>query len=251
MSLIITPDWPAPPQVRAATTTRASGVSRGPYATFNLGKHVGDDPHAVADNRAHLHRLLDLPSEPLWLQQVHGIQVVDAGEWITTPTAGVPQADAALAHHPHRVCAVLTADCLPVLLCSRDGHHIAAAHAGWRGLAAGILEATVLALEQPGSTLMAWLGPAIGPQVFEVGDEVRHAFVSDDAQASSAFARHPTADHKWHANLYALARQRLARVGVTAIYGGEYCTYTQARQFYSFRREGVTGRMATLVWRQR
>ena len=238
----IEPDWPAPPGVRALSTLRSGGVSRGPFAEFNLADHVDDDPAAVAANRALLRRAAGLPAEPCWLSQVHGRGVIPAGEG---PAAG--PADGSWTDRPGRVCVVLTADCLPVLLARRDGSAVAALHAGWRGLAAGVLEAGVAALGG-GAGLVAWLGPAIGPDHFEVGPEVRDAFLAADAGAAAAFR--PAARRGHHlADLYLLARQRLARAGVGSVHGGDECTFADAKRFYSYRRDGVTGRMATLVWR--
>ncbi|HMM55228.1 MAG TPA: peptidoglycan editing factor PgeF [Candidatus Desulfobacillus sp.] len=239
MSGWLRPEWPAPPAVRALVTTRAGGVSRGPYASFNLADHVGDDAAAVAENRRRLRACL--PAEPLWLRQVHGSAVVDAAA--AAPDA---EADAALARQPGTVCAVLTADCLPVLLCSRSGRAVCAAHAGWRGLAGGVLEAAVAALGEPPEDLLAWLGPAIGPRAFEVGDEVRAVFLAGAPQAEAAFA--PAAPGKWLADLCLLARQRLRAAGVVRIFGGGLCTFSDAARFYSYRRDGITGRMAALIW---
>lgn len=237
----LAPDWPAPPRVRAYTTTRLDGVSPAPYAGLNLGDHVGDDPQAVAANRAHIVRQLGLPGMPLWLNQVHGIAVVDAAH-----AAPGCAADASFTRESGAVCAVLTADCLPLLLCDKAGSTVAAVHAGWRGLAAGVVETTLAAMQVPPEDLMVWLGPAIGPRAFEVGSEVREAFTSHDPAAAEAF--HPSSAGRWLADIYQLARQRLARQGVTAVYGGERCTYTEEQYFYSYRREGVTGRMASLIW---
>lgn len=234
----LVPLWPAPANVRAASTTRAGGCSRGAFAGLNLASHVGDDPDAVAHNRASLGAALNLPVEPAWLDQLHGARVIDAGN------AEPRRADASLARIPGTVCAVLTADCLPVLLCDAAGSRVAAVHAGWRGLAAGVLENAVAALES--SSLLAWLGPAIGPQVFEVGTEVRQAFVIPHPDSAGAFT--PAGEGKWRADLYALARQSLRRAGVERIYGGGWCTFSDPERFYSYRRDGVTGRMATLVW---
>jgi hypothetical protein len=238
---LITPDWPAPASVRAAVTARAGGVSRAPYDSFNLAAHVGDDPAAVRVNRARLRSALALPAEPLWLRQVHGVAVVDAARAGTEP-----EADGAFAAQPGAVCAVLTADCLPVLLCNRDGTKVAALHAGWRGLAGGVLEAGVKALGIPGHELLAWLGPAIGPQAFEVGPEVRAAFMEHDSRAAQAFAA--GRDGKYLADIYQLARQRLQRLGVAAVYGGGFCTVSERARFYSYRRDGASGRMASLIW---
>lgn len=247
---VIRPDWPAPAQVRALATTRAGGVSTGPYASLNLGDQVGDEPAAVGRNRAILQAELDLPAAPVWLRQVHGTEVAVLDE---PAAAHPPIADAAVCSTPGVVCAVLTADCLPVLLCNRAGTHVAAAHAGWRGLAGGVLEATVAALASRGAaahTLIAWLGPAIGPANYEVGDEVRDAFIRSDPEALSAFtAGRPG---HWQLALYTLARQRLQRVGVPHISGGGLCTLDDAMRFYSHRRDGQhggrTGRQATLAW---
>jgi YfiH family protein len=237
----IAPDWPAPANVRAAVTTRVGGVSHAPYDTFNLATHVGDDPAAVRANRAHLRAALALPAEPLWLKQVHGVAVVDAARAGTEP-----EADGAFATQPGAVCAVLTADCLPVLLCNRAGTKVAALHAGWRGLAGGVMEAGVKAMGVAGSELLAWLGPAIGPEEFEVGPEVRTAFIQHDAQAAQAFRA--AREGKFLADIYQLARQRLQRLGVAAVYGGGFCTVTEGARFFSYRRDGATGRMAALIW---
>lgn len=235
----IVPDWPAPPSVGALATTRHGGVSKPPFDGLNLGGHVGDDPDAVEANRA---RLLDrVPRPPLWLNQVHGTAVARAGSAAPGCTA-----DAAVSVRPGAVCAVLTADCLPVLLCDRAGTRVGAAHAGWRGLAAGVLEAAVEALEAPRGELMAWLGPAIGPSSFEVGDEVRTAFMARDSRAAEAFSA--KGGGKWRCDLYLLARQRLAAAGVREVRGGGWDTAADAGRFYSYRRDGRTGRMATLIW---
>ena len=235
----IVPDWPAPPRVHALITTRSGGASRGPYASFNLGAHVGDDPEAVARNRQALRQWL--PAEPLWMNQVHGNRVIEAD-----PRVLDEEADGAVAHAPGRVCAVLTADCLPVLLADAGGTAVGIAHAGWRGLAGGVIESAAGAMAVPGASLVAYLGPAIGAAVYEVGPEVRDAFVADDAQALLAFAPRPGG--KFLADLGVLARQRLLRMGVSRIFGGTLCTYSEARRFYSYRRDGMTGRMASLIW---
>ena len=235
----ILPDWPAPPGVRALATTRCGGVSRAPWHSFNLGAHVGDDPQAVAANRALLRR--ELPAEPVWLAQVHGTQCVDAAA--TAPGA---QADASFTRQPGVVCAVLTADCLPVLLCDEQATVVGIAHAGWRGLAAGVIEATVAAMAEPGMRLMAWLGPAIGPRAFEVGGEVRDLFVARDPQAASAFSA--AANGKWLCDIYRLVRQRLYALGIEQVSGAGCCTAGDAERFFSYRRDGVTGRMASLIW---
>ncbi len=237
---LLQPDWALPAGVRALLSTRAGGHSRAPFACFNLGAHVGDDPAAVAANRARLRTFL--PADPLWLNQVHGAAVIDAER-----CEGVPEADAAFARSAGRVCAVLTADCLPVLLCDDEARVVAAAHAGWRGLAAGILENTVRRMGVPPQRMRAWLGPAIGPAAFEVGDEVRTAFVARDPDAAAAFAARPAAG-KWCADLYLLARQRLHAAGVTRVSGGSVCTVSSPAHFYSYRRDAVTGRFASLIW---
>jgi polyphenol oxidase len=235
-------EWPAPPSVRTASTLRSGGVSTPPFDTLNLGVHVGDVADAVRNNRQRLRDTLSLPGEPCWLNQVHGTAVVEAAHWSSPPSA-----DACIARAPGWVCAVMTADCLPVLFCSREGDRVAAAHAGWRGLAGGVLESTVSSLGLPGSELLVWLGPAIGPDAFEVGDEVRIAFTSQDAAASRAFRPSRRPGH-WLADLYLLARLHLARLGVTAVYGGGLCTFSDEARFFSFRRDGQTGRMASLIW---
>ena len=239
---LLTPDWPAPPNVRALQTLRPGGCSAAPWDSFNLGDHVGDDPARVAANRAALRR--HLPAEPLWLQQVHGIAAVDAGKTANSGSGVV--ADAAFARQPDVVCAVMTADCLPVLFCDRAGSVVAAAHAGWRGLLGGILESTLVGMAVSAAELLAWLGPAIGPQAFEVGDEVRTAFLADDPAATTAFVA--LGPGKWLADLYALARRRLLRAGVQQIYGGGECTLSDRARYFSYRRDGITGRMATLIW---
>ena len=234
-------DWRAPAGVRAGSTTRQGGASRGAFASFNLGTHVGDDEAAVAANRAALRTALALPAEPLWLRQVHGRAVARHDGRSHEPTA-----DAAVAFEPGRVLAVLTADCLPVVLAARDASRVGIAHAGWRGLTAGVLEATVAALGGDPGALIAWLGPGIGVADFEVGDEVRAAFVATDAGAASAFTGN--ARGRWQADLAALAGRRLAALGVElgGLSGGS--TFAEEARFYSYRREARTGRMATLAW---
>jgi YfiH family protein len=206
---------------------------------MNLGDHVGDTFSAVKHNRQLLKPLL--PSEPIWLKQVHGIEVIDAAHAV-----GAAQADASISRHPGVVCVVMTADCLPVLLCDEQGTVVAAVHAGWRGLCEGIIEQTVRHMNVPSQQLMAWMGPAIGPHAFEVGDEVRTAFVSHLAESATAFV--PGIPGKWLADIYQLARLRLQALGIPRIFGGERCTYTEHNQFFSYRREGITGRMASLIW---
>jgi purine-nucleoside/S-methyl-5'-thioadenosine phosphorylase / adenosine deaminase len=239
------PQWRAPAGVHAAFTLRAGGVSRSPFDSLNIAAHVGDDPPAVAENRRRLHERLGLPGEPVWLEQVHGQRVVDLDRQTSRDALG--PADAAVTRTPGRICAIQVADCLPVLLAAEDGAVIGAAHAGWRGLAGGVLEATVRAMQTPAPTLLAWLGPAIGQAHFEVGDEVRATFLSADGGASSAFV--PNARGRWQCDLYALAKRRLAALGVRAIQGGAWCTYADPGRFFSYRRDGRCGRMAALIWR--
>lgn len=242
----IVPDWPAPPNVGSLITTRLGGVSQGCFASLNLGDHVGDDAVAVATNRRYVCE--SITARPLWLEQVHGIDVVDAGESARQASGGSvpPRADASFARTARVACAVMTADCLPVLFCDDAGQVVAAAHAGWRGLLAGVLEQTIVAMAVPGDRLLAYLGPAIGPQAFEVGDEVRCAFVAIDARTADCFL--PSAPGKWLADLYKLARLRLAGQGVTRVFGGDACTFGDPARFFSYRRDGQTGRMASMIW---
>lgn len=239
---LIYPDWPAPAGVHALSTTRQGGASGQPWDSLNLGDHVGDDLQAVARNRCLLSELVGLPAEPVWLRQVHGCDVLDARD--ASPGC---EADALYSSQIGEVCAVLTADCLPVLLCDREGTQVATAHAGWRGLASGVIESALNRFTSEPSGIMAWLGPAIGQQAFEVGAEVRQAFVSANGEAEQAFS--PSGD-RWLCDLYLLAMQRLNRSGVTEIYGGGYCTYTEQDRFFSYRRDGQTGRMASMIWRE-
>jgi YfiH family protein len=239
------PQWPAPRWVRACTTTRQGGVSAAPFQSMNLSDYVQDALSSVQENRKILTDVLDLPAQPKWLKQAHGTQIV-AADSVETLAAPPPEADGSCTTNPNVVCAVLTADCLPILLCDQCGTQVAAVHAGWRGLAAGVVEAAVAALQKPAGHLLAWLGPAIGPQAFEVGNEVVRAFVELDEQARAAFQ--PNDNGRWMANLYLLARQRLARLGVERIYGGKWCTFSEPDRFYSYRRENKTGRMASLIW---
>ncbi len=236
-------DWPAPPGVHAGTTLRTGGVSEGALASLNLALNVGDDPAAVASNRARLAAFLKLPAEPYWLRQVHGRDVARHGSVGASPTA-----DGAVAFGRGRVLAVLTADCLPVVLASQDGERLGIAHAGWRGLLGGVIEATVEALGVPGGQLHAWLGPAIGPAAFEVGGDVRSAFMAADPGDGEAFQAN--ARGRWQADLYALARRRLTKLGLSSISGGGACTYASAGRYFSYRRDQTAGRMATLLWRE-
>lgn len=238
---LILPDWPASGHVRAVVTTRIGGESRGAYASLNLSDSVGDDPAAVSANRATLADWLTLPQEPVWLRQIHGNTVVDAAK----VSAGVA-ADAAYTDISGIVCVVTTADCLPVFFCDRQGNQVAVAHAGWRGLAAGVLAAIVEAFSLPPEQLYAWLGPAIGPENFEVGEEVRSVFLKRQRSNISAFV--PSSHGRWLADIYQLANNDLRAVGVEKIFGGGLCTYTDAQRFYSYRRDRTTGRMASLIW---
>jgi len=237
------PDWPAPPQVRAVMTTRRGGVSLPPYESMNLATHVGDDAARVEQNRQRLRQTLGLNTEPLWLNQVHGTRIVD----VASATEG-EDADGSFARGAQRPCVVMTADCLPVLICDRQGTQVAAVHAGWRGLVNGAVEAAIARFDAPAEELLVWLGVAIGPENFEVGDEVREAFLAHDAGAGEAFVS--TQPGKWLANIYLLARRRLAMQGISGVYGGEGCSYADAESFYSFRRQRDCGRMASLIWLQ-
>lgn len=235
------PDWPAPRTVRALTTLRAGGYSTTPFDSLNLATHVGDDAAQVQRNRQALRARAGLPGEPLWLEQVHGTRVVQADA-----REAIPTADACVALAAGQVCAVLTADCLPVLFCDRAGSCVGAAHAGWRGLVQGILPACVSALQRPPGQLLAWLGPAIEPAAFEVGEEVREQFVARAAESAAAFVRN--ARQRWQADLYLLARQELARIGVHQVFGGGFECVADRARFFSYRRDGRTGRMATVIW---
>ena len=235
-------DWGAPPGVHAGCTLRSGGMSAEPFATLNLGTHVGDDPAAVAENRRLVREALLLPSDPLWLQQEHGVGIIAADAPVT-----VGPADGAVTRQGGRVLAILVADCMPVLFASADGTVLGAAHAGWRGLAAGVLEATVAAMDVDPKGLSVWTGPHIGPDHFEVGDDVRAAFVAHDERATTAFKAN--ARGRWQCNLDLLARQRLGALGVQRITSAGLCTHSQAAQCFSYRRDGRTGRMAALIWR--
>jgi purine-nucleoside/S-methyl-5'-thioadenosine phosphorylase / adenosine deaminase len=238
----IVPDWPVAAGVHALATTRAGGASCGAYAGLNLATRVGDDPRVVESNLAVLRQ--HLPSDPIWLEQVHGTDIVDVER--AASRSAPARADGAVARTRGRVCAVLTADCLPVLLASRAGDVVGIAHAGWRGLAGGVIEATLERMAAPPAEVVAWLGPGISQSAYEVGQDVYDAFVGRDAGALEAFR--PAAPGKYRADLYALARRRLGAAGVAAVHGGGYCTYGEPERFYSYRRERTTGRMATLVW---
>lgn len=243
----IKPSWPAPANVKTLQTTRIGGFSQTPYASLNLGMHVGDDVSVVAKNRQLLRAYL--PSEPVWVNQVHGIDVIDAAK-----NTGLQNADASFTTQANIVCVTMTADCLPVLLCDKAGTVVSAVHAGWRGLCDGAIEAAVNKMAVCPKDILAWLGPAIGPHAFEVGDDVRQQFILKDTQSELAFKPH--ADHqlnaKWLCNMYLIAQQRLNKLGVTLVYGGSvnehFCTYTDDPRFFSYRRDSVTGRMASMIW---
>ncbi|WP_024554301.1 purine nucleoside phosphorylase YfiH [Franconibacter helveticus 513] len=241
MSKLIIPQWPLPPGVAACSSTRVGGVSVAPWNSLNLGAHCGDDLAHVEENRNRVYAAANFPSKPVWLEQVHGKTVLK----LTGEPYASKRADASYSNTASAVCAVMTADCLPVLFCNKSGTEVAAAHAGWRGLCEGVLEETVACFQDEPQNIMAWLGPAIGPQAFEVGPEVREAFMEKDAQAESAFR--PVAG-KYMADIYQLARQRLANVGVQHVYGGDRCTFTEEHDFFSYRRDRTTGRMASFIW---
>lgn len=243
----IQPNWPAPANVKTLQTTRFGGVSLPPYASFNLGAHVGDDVTAVTENRQRLGTYL--PSQPVWVNQVHGIEVIDAAK-----NTSLQNADASFTTQANVVCVTMTADCLPLLLCNKAGTVVSAVHAGWRGLCDGVIEAAVKKMAVPSADILAWLGPAIGPNVFEVGDDVRQQFMRLDPLAEQAFRPH--SEHqlntKWLCNIYLIAQQRLNALGVRHIYGAgineDFCTYTDEARFFSYRRDNITGRMASMIW---
>ena len=245
----IEPNWPAPKNVKALQTTRLGGVSAFPYESLNIGAHVEDSEVSVRENRKRLQERL--PSGPLWLQQLHGTLVV-------TEQVGkrCPEADGSITQKTNEVCTVMTADCLPVLLCDEAGTQVAAVHAGWRGLASGILEEALGQFKCSPDLILAWLGPAIGPNAFEVGESVYDAFCLPNSSASSCFIKQPNQPNpngagvleKWHADIYALAKLRLNSVGLSKVYGGDFCTYTDEERFFSYRRDGKTGRMASCIW---
>lgn len=244
---LIHPGWSAPANIRAVCTTRAGGVSQPPWASLNLGGHVGDEPGHVRKNRMILADACGLqPGAFGWLSQVHGTNVADLSVGDIT---GIPEADASFTRAIGRACVILTADCLPVILCDRNGTTVASAHAGWRSLCSGVLENLVASMGLPGNTLMAWLGPAIGPKAFEVGPEVRAAFIAQDPQATTAFSPLGVREGHYMADIYSLARLRLEALGVENISGGDFCTVADSHRFYSYRRDGQTGRMATVIWK--
>ncbi|SKA45965.1 peptidoglycan editing factor PgeF [Enterovibrio nigricans] len=237
----IQPNWPAPTNIRAVSTTREGGVSASPFDSLNVGKHVGDNPADVDHNRAVLADVMGMPSPPAWLNQVHGTEVISLP---LSSASNVPDADASFTSSPDHVCVVMTADCLPVLFCNEAGTQVGAAHAGWRGLVNGVLEQTLAKFDDT-SEVMAWMGPAIGASEFEVGSEVREQFIASHPEAHYAFQPHKD---RWLADIYLLAKQRLAMAGVTKVYGGEYCTVSDPQRFFSYRRENCTGRQASCIW---
>ncbi|MDE0372942.1 MAG: peptidoglycan editing factor PgeF [Rhodospirillales bacterium] len=257
---LIQPDWPAPARVRAASTLRGGGVSRGSYASLNLSAGVGDDEANVARNRRIFSEMLELPAEPLWLGQVHGIRILDldsgdpatandlAGQLSPGPSNSTqpPTADGAVTSRGGQPCAVLTADCLPVLLCDTSGSRVGAAHAGWRGLAGGVLESAVRCMDVDPGRLLAWIGPGIGPAAYEVGNDVLERFTASDPDAARCFTSN--SNGRWQADLYGLARRRLRAAGVPAVHGGSWCAHTESNRFFSHRREAPCGRMATVIW---
>jgi len=237
----LVPDWPAPANIHAATTLRKGGVSLGAFSSLNPALHVGDDNNQVRLNRQIIKGMLDLPDEPIWLDQVHSNRAVKA-----LKTNSLQQADASYTDESGIVCAVMTADCLPLLVCSSDGTQVAAIHAGWRGLLAGVISNTLAAMQK--QDFLVWLGPAIGPDCFEVGFEVRNAFLDKSMEFNPAFKAQ--SNSKWLADIYQLARVELSAIGITKVYGGTHCTFTEHERFYSYRRDAQTGRMATLIWRE-
>lgn len=244
---LIAPSWPAPDWVKAFSSTREQGYSSAPFAHLNMGNHVGDLPENVALNRGLLNKYLGQELRFHWLEQVHGTQVADLNSRVVCESV-CNTADGSMTQQLHQVCVVMTADCLPVLFTDQQGTCVAAAHAGWRGLCAGVLETTVNIMPCLNDQVMAWLGPAIGPTAFQVGSEVKEAFCSQNIAAESCFIEDATQAGKWLADLYSLARLRLNQIGVEAIYGGEVCTYTDSDRYFSYRRDGTTGRMATGIW---
>lgn len=237
----IYPEWPAPQNVRALTTTRVGGYSAAPFDSFNLSLRSGDNVEHVRRNRALLIKSAGLPAEPVWLRQVHGNRVIDAAD-----SGPYSEADGSYTQQPQVVCAVLTADCCPVFLCDRHGNRVAVLHCGWRGIARGLIEQGVARMKVPVVDLLGWLGPAIGPSSFEVGDDVYEAFTVHDRDAAAAFERQENG--RWLADIYALVRQRLQAVGVTQIFGANYCTVLERQRFFSYRRDRVCGHMASLIW---
>ncbi len=238
----LTPDWPVPPHIRAFSTTRLGGFSQQAFCSMNLGDHVGDDTVTVVRNRAALVAKLNLPNEPYWLKQVHRHKIIKVCDGLSA----VPEADGSFSRQPEQVCAVLTADCLPILFSDKAGTTVAAIHAGWRGLASGIIDAALEVLGVSYDSLLVWLGPAIGPAKFEVGDDVKAIFATKAYNTAPAFRSKTT--NKWLLDIYELARCHLSYYGVKNIYGGDQCTYSQSDQYFSYRRDGLTGRMVSLIW---
>jgi YfiH family protein len=238
----INPDWPAPDNIKAFTTLRFDGHSQPPFDSFNLSTREPADTKDALANRQQLKQELGLNNEPVWISQVHGTKAIQADACSKTG----PEADASYTREPNTICAVLTADCLPLLVCNKTGTEVAAIHAGWKGLQAGVIEATLAELSSPAEDCLVWLGPGMGPKAFEVRDDVRDLFLAADPQAEQAFKS--INEHQWLCDIYALAKQRLHKLGVTNIYGGDRCTYTESENFYSYRRNPVTGRMASLIW---
>jgi len=238
---LIFPDWPAPDTIKALTTTRQGGFSLPPYNAFNLGTHVGDEPNSVIKNRDYLIDVAQLPEAPRWLNQIHGTHVINSNDWQLNIDA-----DAIVSHKKNHICTVMTADCLPLLLCNKQGDTVAAIHAGWRGLAAGIIEKTIAEFSCAPQDILVWLGPAIGPNQFEVGTDVYQTFSQHSAKAILAFQQ-TDATH-YLADIYLLARQRLTGLGVSAIFGGDLCTASDKQHFFSYRRDDITGRMASMIW---
>ena len=238
---VIIPPWPAPPNVKAYSTTRIGGVSQGPYSSLNLAHHVDDNPDHVKENREIIKNTIPLPDQPHWLTQIHSNRVLLADN-----VQKYAPGDGTYTHTPNVVCAVLAADCLPILICNHHGTAVAALHGGWRGLADGIIENGIRAMGIPEHQLMAWLGPAIGPKYFEVGPEVKDRFVAMDPNTTKAFTA--TNSGKYLANIYLIAQVRLNHFGIREIYGGNYCTYSEQERFYSYRRDGATGRMASMIY---
>jgi len=240
---LITPNWPAPKTIHAVTTTRGGGVSQAPFESFNLAAHVGDQDDSVIQNRQLLQTNLSLPNKPCWLGQVHSTNVIELNE---NPPKNTLETDASFTTTPQVVCTVMSGDCLPVLVCNQTGTCVAAIHAGWRGLAAGVIEAAINRMPCDPATLLVWLGPAIGPNKFEVGQDVKDRFMQFSSEAKSAFVPHQ--EQHYLANIYLLAKQRLEKLGINQIYGGEHCTFTEEDLFFSHRRDKQTGRMASLIW---
>ncbi len=245
---LIQPQWPAPANVHAFSTTRGGGYSLGAWAGLNLADNCGDNSAHVQKNRHLLRQVTTLPGDPVWLRQIHGTTVINAAGESADPGTEPPQADASFSTRPGIVCGILTADCLPVLFCEHHGRKVAAAHAGWRGLAVGVLEQTVLAMQVPAANLLAWLGPAIGPLAYEVGDDVRDNFIAADSRAEAAFS--VSVNGRWMADLQALAAARLRHLGISNIHASNSCTYQNPEDFYSYRRDGTCGRMASCIWFQ-